>query len=195
MGETATSRKCDLCSHTSSRSETFTIYNLPVNNDVAQPVSLEEALRSQCKPEYLKGNDRYQCECSNTPQQAEQTIIFTLLLRFWFICLKRFRYDRHLHTISKIMTKVSTPEVMTIKEESFRLIAVIIHKGDFFDSGHYMTYFNDADCGLSNTTWFLADDRVVDTVPYENLKKLLNGDWPDQQTPYVLLYKNVTNTI
>jgi len=195
MGKTEKTTRCAGCRRNSTIEATFKIHGLPVNNDAWQSFSVEDALHRQCEAEYLEGVNKYQCEECPIRQDALQTFIFTSLPRFWFICLNRFNYDREQGTAYKVMTPVSTPEFMEFKEESFRLIAVIVHVGLTANSGHYMTYFNDADCCLQNPKWFLADDKDVKEVKPEILQELLAGLVSINQTPYVLLYKKISNSI
>ena len=199
QGKTIKKMQCAWCMHKliENKDDKFEIYPLPINNDaIGQTDSLVEALRRQCDAEFLEGDHPYRCtECSNSILKATQTTTFTSLPSFWFISLNTFNYDPFHGTSSKIMIPVSTPEVMTFNKDSFRLIAVMVHVGTSLRMGHYMTYFNDADCELPKTTWFLADDAEVNMVPDVSIQVFLTGKWPDRQTPYVLLYKKITNTI
>ena len=195
MGKTEKTTRCAGCRRNSTIEATFKIHDLPVNNDAWQSFSVEGALHRQCEAEYLEGANKYLCEECPIRQDAMQTFRFTSLPRFLFISLDRFDYDRERKTAYKVMTPVSIPEVMEFNEESFRLIAVIVHVGLTADSGHYKTYFNDADCSLPNPKWFLADDKDVKEVEPEILLQLLAGSVPLNQTPYVLLYKKMTNSI
>ena len=86
------------------------------------------------------------------------------------------------------MTPVAFSESLILCDRMYVLRAVIIHKGQTTDSGHYTAFINAGRVGEASS-WFEADDRVVTPLGSSFPTLFAAGaQGGDDSTPYVLVY-------
>jgi ubiquitin carboxyl-terminal hydrolase 36/42 len=139
-----------------------------------------------CKPEVLKGNNKYFCErCKKYNDSVKKLSFdkckpypFTLVPRVLVIHLKRF--DNFQRKIKKFITYDEQLDLNKYSKKdklNYRLSSVLVHHGNSIYSGHYYCYVR-----VSDNNWYCFNDA--------NVKKVNEADVL-KQTPYLLLYEKV----
>ncbi|CAF3633353.1 unnamed protein product [Adineta steineri] len=133
---------------------------------IPQPIvcSLEDCLNSYCEKELLAGDNAYQCDTCNSKQDAETKIELCSTPQVLLIALKRFQANNQgkLHsavTYKEILhldnwLSKGHPADITENHETYHLSAVIIHRGNGMESGHYICYVKNE---ITNE-WYEAND-------------------------------------
>ena len=119
----------------------------------------------------------------NTKYYTEKKEKYYFFNNYCLIQLKIFganvRYEPY-----KIYPKIKniSENIKDIKGEEYELMGVVVHRGSSADSGHYMAYVK------RNNIVYKCDDD--DIIPGRNF-----NDIPDNETPYILLYKKDSHNI
>ncbi|CAF0791822.1 unnamed protein product [Adineta steineri] len=133
---------------------------------IPQPIvcSLEDCLDSYCEKELLTGDNAYQCDTCNSKQDAETKIEICSTPQVLLIALKRFQannqgklhsavtYEEVLH-LDNWLSKYCSAKI-TKNHKIYHLSAVIIHRGNGMESGHYICYVKNE---ITNE-WYEAND-------------------------------------
>ncbi|CAF3801781.1 unnamed protein product [Adineta steineri] len=125
---------------------------------------LEDCLENYCEKELLTGGNAYQCDTCNSKQDADTKIEIFSTPQVLLIALKRFQANNQgkLHsavTYKEILhldnwLSKGDPAVITENHETYHLSAVIIHRGNGMESGHYICYVKNE---ITNE-WYEAND-------------------------------------
>ena len=186
-----------------------------------------------------EGNNMYSCNKCNSLQCARKTQKFLRsipsnsrpnehqLPDYIIFTLNRFQYETNRTTNEtqhkKIMAKLEYNQIINLKtyneetsecdraiNESYFLIAVVVHSGSSLHHGHYYSYvneLNEIDNGnndidtmfgdrptddhirTTNVNWLLINDEQITRISNETFLNNLNVFKND--TPYVLFYKRL----
>ncbi|KRX04635.1 hypothetical protein PPERSA_04450 [Pseudocohnilembus persalinus] len=145
--------------------------------------------------ELLDKQNQYQCDKCNKKTDAKKQLDLEELPPYLIIGLNRSIYDQKNQLFIKNLSSVSIPfEFKANKiyenfeqfnnENEYELYAIIIHIGQNIFSGHYIAYHK-----IDEFNWKVSDDSqsfVVKGYDYQSLSR----QWQDQETPYVLFYRN-----
>eukprot|EP00124_Ichthyophonus_hoferi_P001058 Ihof_evm10s48 gene=Ihof_evmTU10s48 len=123
-----------------------------VQEDASSALTLPNLIEEFLKPEYLIGENQYDCSHCMRKCDAVSRISLVELPECLVMVLKRFYYDSITKTILKIKTKIDFPLVLSIPSHTessngnsnsekllvrYFLYGVIFHAGNSFESGHY----------------------------------------------------------
>jgi len=127
---------------------------------------------------------------------------------FLTITLNRFQIDQQTKQPFKILSEVQLPCDLSLLGSNqsgaalpaagqselgeYRIYAVIIHRGDTLNGGHYYTLVRALDEG-GDEVWRVYDDADVTTHSWDDLQQLVSSG--SQDTPYVLFYERVGGTV
>jgi len=95
QGQTVSRILCLKCEHCSERTENF----LDAIVQVQHLKNLKDSLTTQCKSEYLVGDNKYFCDKCNEKQDAKKSIAYTKLPNVLTLALNRFIFN--LHTLNR----------------------------------------------------------------------------------------------
>ena len=165
-------RRCAHCGHSSYSFDTFDqlLLAIPSNRAKKQPLTLEACLFGNLSPERLKD---YRCDGCNTADHVVQATSLARIPELLCICLNRFHtqyYSRGQPVIRKTLERISfdfdNVDLDAFVAEGvsgthpYECFAVVVHRGNTTESGHYFAYVRDPHDPYSNT-WYCADDADV----------------------------------
>jgi ubiquitin carboxyl-terminal hydrolase 48 len=150
--------ECKNCHTKSIRGHTFTELELPVQGNH----HVEECIENYRKEEILDGNNQYHCEICNGLQDATKKIELAQLPKILNLHLMRFVFDPKTLKKKKLQSKINFPHVLDIKgfDQKYQLSAVLVHKGQAANGGHYVAHARDE----INNTWWTFDDHKVTPI-------------------------------
>ena len=144
---------------------------------------LDECIDGTFADEVLEGENAYACPICEDHVPATRTAVLVNPPDHLVLSLNRFTQSR-----DKIVTPVAFSESLILCDRMYVLRAVIIHKGQTTDSGHYTAFINAGRVGEASS-WFEADDRVVTPLGSSFPTLFAAGaQGGDDSTPYVLVY-------
>uniref|UniRef100_UPI00403876B4 ubiquitin carboxyl-terminal hydrolase 17-like protein 6 n=1 Tax=Callospermophilus lateralis TaxID=76772 RepID=UPI00403876B4 len=148
------------CLHCCGLSDTFDPY-LDIMLDITAAPSVQHALEHLVKPEWLEGENAYQCGVCQKKRPACKTLTLQKAPKVLMLVLKRFS-DL---TGEKIAKHVQYPECLDMQPYMsqqgrgplvYALYAVLVHAGVSCHSGHYYCYIK-----AGNGHWYKMDDAKV----------------------------------
>ncbi|VTJ90217.1 Hypothetical predicted protein [Marmota monax] len=145
------------CLHCCGLSDTFDPY-LDIMLDITAAQSVQHALEHLVKPEWLEGENAYQCGVCQKKRPACKTLTLQKAPKVLMLVLKRFS-----DLIGeKIAEHVHYPECLDMQPYMsqqgrgplvYTLYAVLVHAGVSCHSGHYYRYVK-----AGNGQWYKMDD-------------------------------------
>ncbi|CAF0917988.1 unnamed protein product [Adineta steineri] len=141
---------------------------------IPQPIvcSLEDCLNSYCEKELLVGDNKYQCDTCKSKQNGDTKMEICSTPQVLLIALKRFQangpgkldyavtYEEVLHLDNWLSKDYSAK--ITESHKIYHLCAVIIHRGEDMESGHYICYVKNE---ITNE-WYEANDESIKKVEF-----------------------------
>nr|DAD45493.1 TPA_asm: hypothetical protein HUJ06_003723 [Nelumbo nucifera] len=164
-GSVSNVTRCSMCgrdSEASSKMEDF--YELELN--IKDMKNLNESLDDYLSVEELKGDNQYFCESCGERVNATRCIKLRTLPYVLNFQLKRYVFLPKTTTKKKITSLFSFPRELdmgrrlsepSLLELIYDLSAVLIHKGNAVNSGHYVAHIKDEHTGQ----WWEFDDEHV----------------------------------
>lgn len=146
-GSTKNFIRCVNVQMESSHEEAFQDIQL----DVEGCDNIYESMRKFVAVERLDGENQYDAGEEHGKQDAEKGTAFTKFPHILTIHLKRFAFNPHTMSYSKIHTRFAFPEILDMEKfltrspdsnpepSIYRLHSILIHRGDV-GSGHYYSY-------------------------------------------------------
>ncbi|KAK4793462.1 hypothetical protein SAY86_023897 [Trapa natans] len=167
VSHVTTCSKCGNDSEVSSKVEDF--YELELN--VQGLKSLKDSLDDYLNVEELSGDNQYFCDSCKQRVDATRSIKLRSLPEVLNIQLKRCVFLPKTTTRKKITSAFCFPRELDMKERLsdpaqgdlvYVLSAVLIHKGNAVNTGHYIAHIKDEKTGL----WWRFDDENVSKLGY-----------------------------
>ncbi|CAK62970.1 unnamed protein product (macronuclear) [Paramecium tetraurelia] len=146
---------------------------------------------------YEEEKIEFTCEkCQRKSNDIKKSIQLNDLPPVLFMTIQRFQYDAQSQQMTKILAKVPLRFLIDMREvfqqqhldamdSQYILYAFIVHLGKNSYSGHYSCY---ARSMSKPETWICFDDAQINK--YELSSEDLNSQLIDEETPYLLFYKN-----
>ncbi|XP_074604529.1 ubiquitin carboxyl-terminal hydrolase 48-like isoform X1 [Brevipalpus obovatus] len=137
---------------------------------------VHECLDEFFSPEILEGSNQYHCNVCQSKQNVVRTIRLRKCPPYLNLQLLRFIYDRQKRLRKKLNTSIKFPLTLDMKKyfhhnekgcTEYHLCAVVVHRGQFAHSGHYIANIKDRASGR----WYKFNDEYVELTP-ENVIKL-----------------------
>lgn len=147
-GQVENSIECGTCGFVSKRKEDLDELEVPLVGK-----SVRESVDSLQKPELMNGDNLYHCErCRAKREAVRKSTVVAPPRTVAFVQLLRYVYD---NGKKKLKTQIELSKTLTICGRVFELKAVVYHRGESANVGHYVA---SAD---RNGTWFDFDDEIV----------------------------------
>ncbi|CAD8106551.1 unnamed protein product [Paramecium sonneborni] len=139
----------------------------------------------------------FTCEkCNRRSNDIKKSLQILNLPPVLFMTIQRFQYDAQTQQMTKILQKVPLKFEIDMRQvfqqsyldthdSTYILYAFIVHLGKNSYSGHYSCY---ARSMSKPETWICFDDDQINK--YELTNQDLNSQLIDEETPYLLFYKN-----
>ncbi|CAD8120781.1 unnamed protein product [Paramecium sonneborni] len=139
----------------------------------------------------------FTCEkCQRKSNDIKKSLQIQNLPPVLFMTIQRFQYDAQSQQMTKILAKVPLKfeidmrlvfqqQHLDAQDSLYILYAFIVHLGKNSFSGHYSCY---ARSMSKPETWICFDDDQINQ--YELTSEDLNSQLIDEETPYILFYKN-----
>ncbi|KAF7995929.1 hypothetical protein HCN44_007036 [Aphidius gifuensis] len=208
-------KECVNCKNNShGGGDSFFINNLYIQTDSSDTTQVQKLKNNDSKrqkitrvQELINNDAENQEYCNNCKQNNSCKIkkTFKNSPPYLIFNLNHFVYDRQYgklklidNVILKIDEEINVPVVgidqTSITYQNYKIYAIIIHKGNTLNSGHYYTY-----CKNKNTNkWYCFNDDKVTPKEFKDIeifhsKSVSN----DKEKPYLLFYKksNIPSTI
>ncbi len=156
---------CRGCGSVSKRPEQFMDLNLPiipkktgsVLEMISDPSVQDCFAAAYTQEELLEGDNQYFCDTCQGKQNATRKVAFQKLPPIMNIQLNRYVYNMQTFMKQKVEQPVLLNEDFRIKDRTYRLVAVMKHKGRSAYQGHYIAEAMDWCTGL----WYEFNDTVV----------------------------------
>lgn len=203
--------KCLFCRNERRSGSGF--YELDLN--IKGCKDIYDCLREFLKEESLEGANQYFCPNCDQKRDARRCIKLEKLPPVLNIQFLRFSYDRQRGGRKKLTSVIKFPDELNLepfmpkncdkKDTIYHLFAVLIHRGQSANSGHYIAHIKDRITGR----WFKFNDEEVEKIEGEKLKLdavedpyFENGQpgksekirdskgWHHSNHAYMLVYKN-----
>jgi len=186
------------------------------SSTLVESLSLSSLLQRFLMPERLDGDNQYHCDgpC-NSLQDGERHVEICTAPTYLIVTLMRFSYSAQSGSHSKIFTDIQYPLILSIpvqsavsesaadgfRQETYGLVAVIVHSGSSSDAGHYFCYarhtlqpanatsFADCDEDCFADCWYMFNDSRVTMASFDSIRNLTQKFSRD--TAYVLIYCRV----
>ena len=145
--------------------------------------NIQTAFTQFCADDFL---DDYRCtDCHqqsivNSFTQVKQWPLSTLVLQLKLFATNGLQSVKLCPTIHSF----SDLEYICHTASNFQLAAIVCHRGDTIQQGHYITYIRSLNARVSGITWYCIDDHSV--IP------CANDALPKNHTPYLLFYNAKT---
>ncbi|KAJ7528558.1 hypothetical protein O6H91_15G008100 [Diphasiastrum complanatum] len=165
---------CSKCGKESDASNQLVdFYELELN--VKSLTSLQESLDDYLSEEKLHGENQYMCEHCKVPVDATHCTKLRSLPHVLNFQLKRFVFNAKTATKKKVTSRFSFPQTLdmgprisvpAVMERSqkdqklYDLSAILIHKGNMANSGHYIAHIKEECTG----EWWQFDDEQVTSL-------------------------------
>mmetsp|Transcript_6713 Transcript_6713/g.11933 ORF Transcript_6713/g.11933 Transcript_6713/m.11933 type:complete len:1054 (+) Transcript_6713:8001-11162(+) len=177
--------RCENCKTESKRSDKFLDVSLTVRNDFDKVYndSITKALENYRKPEFLSGDNKYECSNCASKQDATKGLKFKKLPYIFFMQLKRFDLDYTTFQRIKLNDKVSFPQILnmnpylkepsivrapTLTQESLESSTAADLPSDYFDVIDVTP--DDIDSRELHQVSFKASDAIYDDEEKTPLK-------------------------
>lgn len=177
-GDEITYVECGHCGNHSVRHYPFNTLSLsiPRSHQAGNSIKFSSLLANHFAAEPMVGNEQYDCATCAMKRDAIKRVSVHQAPRVLAVVLNRFAYDAKTRLRTKIMTKVDTPQSISLplddgSSRSYELVAAIVHAGVSPNSGHYITYT--ADDGASSSAgvpWHLLNDASSSRCSLEALE-------------------------
>ncbi|CAD8199029.1 unnamed protein product [Paramecium pentaurelia] len=154
-------------------------------------------LKNMIAQVYEEEKIEFTCEkCQRKSNDIKKSLQLNDLPPVLFMTIQRFQYDAQSQQMTKILAKVPLKFLIDMREvfqqqhldaqdSQYILYAFIVHLGKNSYSGHYSCY---ARSMTKPETWICFDDAQINK--YELTSQDLNSQLIDEETPYLLFYKN-----
>lgn len=149
--------ECKSCQHKSIQTHSFTELELPVQGHS----NIEECIYSYLKEEELNGNNQYYCDYCQGLKDATKKIELVELPNVLNLHLLRFVFDPKTFKKKKLHTNIKFPHLLTLLNKEYILSAVLIHRGQTANGGHYISHIRD---DLKDNWWTFDDHKVSPIV-------------------------------
>lgn len=164
-GKTSYITTCQKCKHASRRTSDFYELELPIESTAHRRAheSVEQCVRVyEDTVETLEGDNQYFCERCNAKQDAERHVEVDAAPEFLTLQLMRFSYDREKCAKTKVKHSVFCTPNLNLAGDSFKLVAVMYHKGNSASGGHYTAEIKCPSPSVNRTEeWWMFDDETV----------------------------------
>jgi hypothetical protein len=144
---------CQKCHHVSSRKETFCELDLAVEGHK----SICDSLAHYFQEEVLDGDNKYECSNCNARQDAIRRTEIVAAPPVLFVHLRRNIYDMKTFQKIKLKSSIQLPSKLSILNSSYKLTAVVYHRGASAYGGHYIAEV----LNWEDKKWWLCDDSIV----------------------------------
>ncbi|XP_043234939.1 ubiquitin carboxyl-terminal hydrolase 48-like [Amphibalanus amphitrite] len=169
--------RCNECLQESTCPSYFYELDLQIQGQKQLSDCLTEFLRE----ESLTGANQYNCQTCQCKRDASRAIRLTQLPPVLNFQLMRFVFDRETGLKKKLSSHLRFPELLDVSEfvgrpsgaVTYRLQAVLLHKGPSAYSGHYTAHICDSETGA----WFRFNDEEVEKI--KSLKLNAEDDLED----------------
>ncbi|KAF0307914.1 Ubiquitin carboxyl-terminal hydrolase 48 [Amphibalanus amphitrite] len=169
--------RCNECLQESTCPSYFYELDLQIQGQKQLSDCLTEFLRE----ESLTGANQYNCQTCQCKRDASRAIRLTELPPVLNFQLMRFVFDRETGLKKKLSSHLRFPELLDVSEfvgrpagaVTYRLQAVLLHKGPSAYSGHYTAHICDSETGA----WFRFNDEEVEKI--KSLKLNAEDDLED----------------
>jgi len=171
------------CAYCSNTIEPF----LTLSLDVSRGNTFEECVRKFCQPEYLEGENKYQCGGCNKLSRAKKQMTFFKPPRILIVHFLRFtmtgrKIDKHIKFPKCFNLRVFVSENVDAAvprekqtDHIYSLYGVIVHAGKGVNSGHYYSFVK------KDNKWYRWNDESITEV--HNIEQVL------EQRAYLLFYQ------
>ena len=192
--------KCLKCGKESAREDKFLDLSLAVkySQDTEYNDSLEKALASFLKPDFLSGDNKYSCETCSERTDAHKGLKFSKLPYILALQLKRFDLDCNTLQRKKINDRVSFPHVLNMNKfmnekdyNDYELFSIMIHSGSAL-GGHYYAYIK----SVESQKWFNFNDSVVKEIEVNDIENVFGGIVGNGiygANAYLLMYRQIND--
>ena len=157
-GQQQFSVTCQKCHHVSSRQETFCELDLAVEGQK----SISDSLEQYFQEELLDGDNKYECSNCASRQEATRKTEIVTSPSVLSVQLRRNVYDMKTFQKIKLKTSIQYPPKLTIMNDTYKLTAVVYHRGASAYGGHYITEV----LNWEDDQWWLCDDSTVVYSPH-----------------------------
>jgi hypothetical protein len=183
--------ECSNCHSLSAHQESF----IDLSLNIQTSSTLESAIQDYFKTIHFTGKNQYDCLSCKRKTDANQYLSFVFLPKVLCVQLKRFQFQDN-SQLTKIQHFVSFPLELDCDllqnpfyvekkreerrksgkdQEFYELKAVVVHKGESLNNGHYVCYLQ-----REGNAWYLADDTKVFRVSIDEVL---------QANAYLLFYE------
>lgn len=185
-GQAVLYTKCSVCHKAVERPEQLTELSL----NVAKKNSFFSALKSLTDVDEL-GENSYKCDLCGITGNGIMWWNVSQVPPLVVIHIKAFGFSNgraiKLETafnipMSTTFSPVCTPACPQA-EDTYHLMAFIVHAGDKVNQGHYYTYAR----GNGSQTWFCFNDHKVTKVTEKGVSQVLSRK-SSEKTPYLIFY-------
>lgn len=182
--------KCLTCDTITVSDEPFLDFPVEVMDDEER--NIQDFLQSYHQRELLQGTNKFYCNQCCGLQEAERIVGLKSLPTILALHLKRFKYSEEKETNIKLFNKIRYPLRLEVSStfntkisKKYELCSIVVHMGNGPQHGHYVSV-----CKTKLYGWLLYDDETVESIDEETVLRFI-GDQDDQETAYVLFYKDM----
>ena len=179
-GDLRSKLTCQRCFTSYTKTEPFGLLQLAFPKDmnehyVSRTHDLYDLLDDFVKPEIISG---YKCGRCSSQNPTEKTLAILSTPKILVIQLKRFQGLQKIEDFVRFPSKLRLNFAIAGNGEHqlYQLTGVVCHIGRRIANGHYICYV------LAGEKWLKADDRIVQEVRYETVKR---------KQVYVLFYQRL----
>jgi ubiquitin carboxyl-terminal hydrolase 36/42 len=167
--------RCHICSNEFYKSVWESVLAISIDDHT----SVTEAVKAFFEEELLTGEDLYECVHCKGKVPGSTKLDIMKASPIVFINLRKFTYNKNIGRVTKIHRFISFPEILnlgryvntnvsdsneendSISHFTYKLYAVVVHRGDTPVSGHIFSYIRSPD-GF----WYEFNDETVTQVQF-----------------------------
>ena len=179
-GDLRSKLTCQRCFTSYTKTEPFGLLQLAFpedmnQHDVSRTHDVYDLLDDFVTPEIISG---YNCASCSSQNPTEKTLDILCTPKVLVLQLKRFQGLQKIEDFVRFPSKLrlNFASVGNGEHQLYQLTGVVCHSGPRIANGHYICYV------LAGDQWLKADDRIVQEVRYETVKR---------KQVYVLFYQRL----